>query len=126
MSIQKTSRKELIRFLIAGFSAVFTDMGTYYLILSVLPPSAAKVISFICGTVVAYLLNKFWTFEKKKFCHKEMIRFALLYCTTLGVNVLVNKVALEITDSNYLFSFLAATGTSTVLNFIGQKWWVFR
>jgi putative flippase GtrA len=25
-----------------------------------------------------------------------------------------------------LFAFLAATGTSTVLNFIGMKWWVFR
>ena len=25
-----------------------------------------------------------------------------------------------------LFAFLCATGTSTVLNFVGQKFWVFK
>jgi putative flippase GtrA len=120
-----TIKKELLRFLVAGFSAVATDMSAYYLLLLVLPPSYAKGISFMLGTIVAYLINKYWTFEQGKHSYSEMLRFAILYGTTLGCNVMTNKLVLNITALVWL-AFLAATGVSTVLNFAGQKWWVFR
>lgn len=119
-------RKELKRFLVAGFSAVGTDLSVYYLLLNFLDQSLAKAVSFISGTFVAYILNKYWTFEQKNKSYSEMIRFALLYTITLGVNVAVNRLSL-LTFPDLIFpAFLAATGTSTILNFIGQKWWVFR
>ncbi|OFY63451.1 MAG: hypothetical protein A3H98_14065 [Bacteroidetes bacterium RIFCSPLOWO2_02_FULL_36_8] len=119
-------RIELKRFLIAGFSAVGTDLSVYYLLLNFLDNSPAKTVSFISGTVVAYILNKYWTFEQKRKSYSEMTRFALLYTITLGANISVNKMSLFIFPDLIFPSFLAATGTSTVLNFIGQKWWVFR
>ena len=36
-----------------------------------------------------------------------------------------NSFILSITDL-VLLSFVIATGVSTILNFIGQKWWVFK
>lgn len=118
-------KKELLRFLVAGFSAVFMDLCTYYLFLNILEHNSAKAVSFVLGTIVAFIINKYWTFEKKEKSYLEILRFIILYTTTLGANVLVNKYVLNIT-SEVLIAFLAATATSTILNFIGQKFWVFK
>lgn len=119
-------KKQIKMFLVAGFSAVATDMSVYYLLFTFLDHSSAKAISFISGTVVAYILNKYLTFEQKRKSYSEMLRFGILYVTTLGVNVAVNKVSLILLSGWIFIAFLLATGTSTVLNFLGQKFWVFK
>ena len=78
-------KKELRRFLVAGFSAVGTDMGSYYILIKYISHSPAKATSFILGTGVAYVINKYWTFEKKEHSVAEIARFAMLYLTTLGL-----------------------------------------
>jgi putative flippase GtrA len=118
-------KKELKRFLVAGLSAVCTDLIVYYALLNFLSPDIAKGVSFLLGTLVAFVINKYWTFEKYEKSYKEVTQFALLYSVTLGVNVMTNKIVLDYTQIVFL-AFLVATGMSTVLNFIGQKWWVFR
>lgn len=117
--------KELKRFLFAGIGAVGTDLGSYYLLLNFLTHDISKTLSFLLGTVVAYILNKYWTFEKHAKSYKEMCKFTGLYAMTLGANVMTNKLVLEVSNI-VLLAFLVATGVSTTLNFIGQKWWVFR
>lgn len=119
-------KKELLRFLIAGSCAVATDLGFYYLLIEFLEKSIAKASSFILGTIVAYLINKFWTFEKKRFSSIELIKFVFLYAFTLFVNVKTNQIILTSLENELLLAFLCATGLSTILNFIGQKWWVFK
>jgi putative flippase GtrA len=118
-------KKELKRFLVAGLCAVGTDLITYYILLDFLPPDIAKALSFLLGTVVAFVINKYWTFEKHEASYKEMMQFGMLYSLTLGTNVMTNKMILGYT-SLVLLAFVVATGVSTVLNFIGQKWWVFK
>ena len=118
-------KRELNKFLVAGLSAVGTDMLIYYLLLNLLSSETSKGISFFIGSVVAFIINKYWTFKKIKKSYKEMIQFGALYSITLGLNVMTNKIVLDYT-SLVLFSFLIATGVSTVLNFVGQKWWVFK
>lgn len=118
-------KKEVKRFLVAGFSAVGTDLGTYYLLLNFFQHDIAKTISFLLGTIVAFIINKYWTFEKHERSYKEIFQFAILYSVTLGANVATNKFVLEQTELVF-FAFLVATGVSTVLNFLGQKFWVFK
>lgn len=118
-------RKQLGKFLVAGLAAVSTDLLLYYLLIAGLGHSPAKAISFLSGTCVAYVLNKYWTFERDRHSYAEMARFGALYAGTLAANVAVNKASLIMFPSGVFFAFLCATGTSTVLNFIGQKWWVF-
>jgi putative flippase GtrA len=118
-------KKELKRFLVAGFSAVGTDLVTYYILLNFFNTDIAKAISFFLGTIVAFIINKYWTFEKHEKSYQEIVKFGLLYSATLGANVMTNKIVLDM-FSITLVAFLIATGVSTVLNFIGQKWWVFK
>lgn len=119
-------KKQLLRFLITGCSAVITDSIVYYLLLNILSTSISKGISFLCGAGIAFILNKLWTFEATKNTASHIWKFSILYLSTLAINILMNKLALIIFPSNYILAFLVATGTSMVLNFIGQKWWVFR
>ena len=119
-------KKELKRFLVAGVSSVATDLATYYFLLNILSYSYAKSISFILGTSVAYIINKYWTFEKKERCYKEIGKFIVLYSSTLIANVSFNQLTLFFYPQSILFAFLVATGVSTILNFVGQKWWVFK
>lgn len=119
-------KKELSRFLVVGISAVLTDFLVYYFLINFLPHFGAKTISFLAGTILAYFFNKHWTFEKKEKSHKEMFSFLTLYLCTLVVNVTVNQLSLHFLYGYVFLAFLLAIGTSTVLNFIGQKWWVFK
>ncbi len=118
-------KKELKRFLVAGLSAVGTDLVMYYILLNFMPHDISKAVSFLLGTVVAFVINKYWTFEKHEKSYKEMLKFGILYSLTLGANVMKNKMILEYTRLVFI-AFLVATGVSNVLNFIGQKWWVFK
>ena len=118
-------KREMSRFLVAGLCAVGTDMGSYFLLLKVLPHDYSKGVSFLLGTIVAYYINKYWTFEKRTKLYGEIGKFAILYSLTLGINVLVNRIVLTLFQS-MLLAFLMATGVSTILNFLGQKTWVFK
>ncbi|MDC1455987.1 GtrA family protein [Flavobacteriaceae bacterium] len=119
-------KKELKRFIVAGICAVCIDLLAYYLLLMVLTLNISKGISFLLGTVVAYIINKYWTFEKKEKSYREMSQFGILYSFTLGANVLANKIVLDLSNNTIILGFIVATGISTILNFVGQKWWVFR
>lgn len=118
-------KKEIKRFLVAGLSAVGIDLISYYTLLGFLQNDIAKTISFFLGTLVAYTINKYWTFEKYEKSYKEVFQFGALYSLTLFANVLTNHYVLDFTGI-ILLSFLCATGLSTVLNFLGQKFWVFK
>ncbi len=118
-------KKELLRFLVIGCTAVLIDLLVYSLLSTFMVSYIAKTISFLAGSLASYFFNKFWTFEAGENKNKDWIKFSILYLSTLCVNVLINAVVLKYTNI-YILAFLFATGTSTVLNFIGMKWWVFK
>jgi putative flippase GtrA/dTDP-glucose pyrophosphorylase len=118
-------RGQILRYIVTGFTTVAIDFILYYLLSLTIDHSLAKGVSFLCGTIFAYIVNKYWTFKKTQKSCKEMFSFLLLYSITLVINVAVNFVMLSVLG-NVLFSFLVATGVSTVLNFLGQKLIIFK
>lgn len=125
MSRNKIKKKELVRFLFGGGSAVAVDFITYQIFLKMgIEMDYAKGISFLCGSVVGFILNKLWTFECKRFSKGEIVRYALLYSCTAMINSFVNRLVFVLLPIK-MAGFLCATGVSTVLNFLGQKYFVF-
>lgn len=126
MRFNKIKKKELIRFLFGGGSAVVVDYIVYQLLmLAGLSQDISKAVSFICGAAVGFVINKLWTFESAAFSKGEIIRYILLYACTSFINSAVNHAVLMLFPAE-LFGFLCATGVSTILNFLGQKYFVFR
>lgn len=118
--------KEVLRFLVGGGTAVVVDFCIYRLLLLFSwNMDIAKMISFICGAGVGFIINKFWTFERKQFVIKEVLKYVALYTCTGVINAIVNRCTLSIINIQ-IMGFLVATGVSTVLNFLGQKYVVFE
>ena len=137
-------KKQLVKFTMIGVLAVLVDLTCYYLLLNLFPEkmlgsvpneSVAKTISFLCGMSVTYSLNKLWTWKKRDRSRTRMVKFGALYGFSLVMNVAVNSSLLfllhhfaHVVDlpSKYLIAFVGATGFSAVMNFLGQKFWVFK
>lgn len=119
------SIKEILKFLVGGGSAVLVDSVTYYVMTQLgVEIWLAKTISYILGAAVGFVINKLWTFESKKFSKAEIIKYILLYACSAFMNSLINSLVLAI-FGNAVFAFLCATGFSTVMNYLGQKFFVF-
>lgn len=123
-------RRELPIFLVVGILAVLTDFMVYRSVAwTGLDIHAAKAIGFVSGTVFAYFANRLWTFSDTRPVRSSALRFLLLYTLTLFANVQVNALALALLSGwsgAMQVAFLAATGTSATLNFLGMKFFVFR
>lgn len=117
--------KEILKFLVGGGSAVVVDALFYAILKAYIDFSVAKAISYILGAFVGFIINKLWTFESKKFKVAEIYKYIILYACSALVNTGVNKFVIWFIPSTVL-AFLCATGTSTVMNFLGQKFLVFR
>lgn len=119
------TKQQLLRFTLTGILAVGTDFTTYWLMIEEIPVDIAKACSFILGSIVAFFMNKLWTFNDDAEITGSIFNFTALYSLTFMANVGVNHIVLILIPDINLLGFLCATGTSTVLNFLGMKYWVF-
>ena len=124
-------RRELVIFLIVGATTVLFDFAIYSALVGykVLEVDMAKAVGFLFGTVYAYFANCFWTFSGKIHHLRSVWRFAVLYSSTLGINVMVNALALKLLLNVTVaiqLAFLLATSVSACLNFLGMKFLVFK
>ena len=124
--VNKFNKIEILKFLVGGGSAVVTDFIAYKLLMNFgMDRNSAKTISFICGSIVGFIINKYWTFKSSIFSLKEIFKYTILYIVTAFINSLVNKYVM-LAVKHELFAFLCATGVSTILNFLCQKFLIFK
>lgn len=126
-------KKQLIGYIISGVLATFSDYIVYNAIIHFSNNYVvAKSISFLVGTIVAFFYNKHITFKAPDRSHTEAIKFFVLYIISLVFNVTINRVGIVLFShlctlkQSILISFILATMVSMVINFIGQKFWVFK
>ena len=126
-------KKEVFGYIISGILATGSDYLVYNTIIHFSNIYViAKAISFFMGTVIAFFYNKYITFKVPYHSKSEIIKFFSLYITSMLVNVSINRFA--IWGLNGIFAlkisinlaFLFATIITVVINFLGQKFWVFK
>jgi len=116
---------QIIKFTIAGILVVGTDVGIYTLLINFLPFWLAKGISFTCGGLLAYLVNKYWTFKQEKKSPAEIVRFIIANLAALGLNVATNELILRANEEAVFVALAAATAVTAVFAFVVFKYWVF-
>jgi putative flippase GtrA len=126
MSATSDPRREIARFLLVGGIAVTIDAAVYAALLQLgWDPSWAKRASFLAGAAWAFLANKFFTFGSRSWQVAEPVWFVLVYAAGWLANSVVHDLTFHL-FSREVLAFLAATAVSTVMNFLGMKFIVFR
>ena len=147
MPIYQTS-KQLTKFALVGISAVCVDLVVYYLLSQFVDVNISKALSFASGTFVTYNLNKYWTWRQTDKNNKRLLIFIILYALSLLINVGVNSLGLKylpyselvissrdlyetmnqlfVMKTDKFIAFFIATAVSSIFNFLGQKYWVFK
>lgn len=126
-------RRHLVRFLVVGVLCVGIDLGCYagLVVLGFAVP-VAKGVGYIAGMILGFVLNKTWTFGSRRSASGEAVAYILLYALTFAVNIAVNSGVLAtarvLLPGTWpaIAAFLAATGLTTALNFLGMRFVAFR
>ena len=123
-------KKEIGCFFIVGLLAVTLDLIVYrfLFLMNILNIENAKAMGFILGSLFAFIANKTWTFEQKTFDWFQLVKFSIQYSLSCSVNVWINTTLLYSLNGGFtvFIAFILATGVSTIMNFIGMKWFVFK
>ena len=120
-------RRQIRRFVVVGILAVAVDFTVYYTLVNFLPHYIARTIAYVFGSTTSYVFNKWYTFEQKRRSFREMARFYLLYLGTLSATVLTNGFLLSsVFPGKIIVAYALSTFLGIVLNFLGQKFFVFR
>lgn len=118
---------EFTKFALVGMLNTGVDVAIFFLLTWLgIPYVAAQVVSYSCGAVNSYLLNKVWTFRSCGLSYAEIVRFVAVNLTSLGISV----VLLTLLHDKAGLGLAAAKGGATVCalaaNFLGNKLWVFK
>ena len=122
---------ELKKFLAVGMIAVSLDWGIYLALVNFFGLGAvpSKGLSYIIGTVFAFIANGRLVFQSD-LAPINFLKHLLLYTFSLLANTLVFASL----KSNFFFespiilsaALLTSTFVSTVINFVGMRFWVFK
>jgi len=126
--------KQLVPFIIIGIGCAVVDFGITYSLteLTSLSRTSSKVVGWIFGTLIAYVLNSRFAFQAQVNAKKAGAVFVLY-----AVTFLVQVVLYDVTDAPLQalslvnpwkdgVSFVIAQGVATVTNFVLQRRVIFR
>ena len=118
---------EIYKFIIIGIIAVSIDAFVYYLLgnFEFFSYEISKRISFICGAAFAFFFNRSYVFQIKHKNISQILGFSILYfasflCNAFSHDFVLNKLAIP------TVAFIFATAVSTIINYLGQKFIIFK
>ena len=123
-----------LKFLIVG--VINTLFGTAIMFISYNAFNVSYNISvfmnYFFGSILSYFLNKYFTFKNKENSLKQKLLFAVnvVICMLIAYGLAKPSVRFALSSMSEKMqgniSMLVGTGLFTILNYIGQKWFVFN
>lgn len=138
----------MTKFGIVGGISFFIDFTVYYLASQFIPTYIAKSLGIVIATFVNYQFNKHWTWGQKDKNQQRFAKYMFLYLVSGLTNVAANELFLHILPQwelvlnikqsvnsiaenlfsvkiNKFIAVISATLIGMMINFLGQKLWVF-
>lgn len=149
LHMKKGSIKQAIRFSAVGLLNTAVDYIVFYIVLVFLnvDKSIAQICATACAMCVSYIVNKNWTFHKKgKAPKRQIVKFIITNLVSMGCTIIFMNVFHDVLhihlwlnnvlktmkvsyvldgDMGVMFCKIVASLLSFVINFIGNKFWVF-
>ena len=117
---------QILVFLFIGGLATIVDFIIYSYLLTFFSINISKLISMLSSSLFSYFMNKIFTFNKgRNYNQKYLIKFYIIFLLNLLTNIFVNYYVYKLTSVK-LLAFILATLFGMTVNFIGQKFFVFK
>ena len=118
--------RQFISYSKIGIISLLIDIIVYVLLSDffLISKSLSKIISFILASINSFLGNKIFTFKLKSYNFREPLKFILLYSVSLIANSSTHDFFLNVFDG--FLPFIISSIVSIIINFGGQKLWVFK
>ena len=118
--------RQFVSYSMIGIISLLIDIIVYVLLSDffLISKSLSKIISFILASINSFLGNKIYTFKLKSYNFREPMKFILLYSVSLIANSSTHDFFLNVFDG--FLPFIIASIVSIIINFGGQKLWVFK
>ncbi|WP_394698744.1 GtrA family protein [uncultured Methanoregula sp.] len=116
--------ERIFGFFIIGILSSAIDIGLLYVLTSYLGIwyLLSATVSYCCGIVVSYLLNKCLTFhDANRHYFVQFSAFAAISFSCLLVNICIIWLCVELFSLGYLPGKIIATGCSFFWNYYGQS-----
>jgi len=127
--LKKELLNRFIKFLVVGGIATLINYGIFYLLFNFLKIQyiVASASGYISGLILGYYVNKFWTYSVDRDSgEKYMFKYLAVYLTSLVGSSLLLKLLVDILSINPLLANIFAIGLSTITNFVGTNFLVFK
>ncbi|NLJ49066.1 MAG: GtrA family protein [Candidatus Atribacteria bacterium] len=121
---------QFVKFGLVGILNTAVDFGIFTFLNYLLGEQyyrISQIISYSCAVLNSYYFNKSWTFQAgRRFNLIEMFKFLTINLISLGVSLFFLTLFHEKYQIGILLSKVGATFFSVLINFIGNKFWVFK
>lgn len=118
----------LFKFSCVGVINTLIDWIVFF-IMSTLLHIAVQItqpVAYMCGVIVSYLGNKFFTFKSnKKVSVWETTKFLIINILSLGASTLVITLLVNKLGWNEYIAKIPATCAAMIINFVGSRFFVF-
>jgi putative flippase GtrA len=117
------------KFIMVGFcSTIFNfSVFVFFYKLCVVHYIASSILGYLAGLLLGYFINKNWTFSTQVDKSKSYIRgYVVVYLTSLVASQTLLYTYVELLLINPLYANVIAIGLSTLMNFIGTNYFVFK
>lgn len=118
--------KQFFRFILVGFLSTLLNFIFYQLFNSFnVQVELSAVIGYIMGLLCSFIFGKTWVFKNSSTqIKKQFFKFVLIYITSLILYTLIISYFNE--EYGKIYSWLFAISISTLINFLGSKYAVFK
>lgn len=131
---EKLIDKTTIKFLAVGVVNTLVGTGIMFLLYNraKVPYWPSVCANYVCGGIVSYFLNKYFTFQNKERSWKQVVKFILTVavCMFIGYGIAKPAVlwALSGVDKTIQenVAMVVGMGLYTGLNYLGQRFFAFK
>ncbi len=125
---------EMLRFIIVGLINTLVGSGVMFIAFNLFNLSywVSSALNYVIGSICSYLLNKYFTFKSNSKSAREILVFIvnilICYLVAYGLARPISRLIFSGLEQNIQdnIALLAGMVVFTGLNYIGQKFFVFK
>ena len=121
--------REILLYLVFGVLTTVINIISFYLLSDILKINwmISNVAAWIVSVLFAYFTNKKYVFESKnKNVIKEFTSFVVCRVLSLGIDMAVMKLLIDVLSVNKLFSKIVSNVIVIIANYIFSKFLIFK